>query len=77
MPPSTSMGAALLPARSSSMRISSTLDVLLAIKVCPPNPGLTDMMSTKSTSAATFSIEVTVVEGLSTTPALTPRARMA
>ena len=52
MPPSISIGAAALPARSSSARTSRTLDSLRGMNVWPPKPGLTDMTSTKSTSPA-------------------------
>ena len=38
----------------------------------PPNPGFTDITSTKSTSAATSSIADTGVDGFSTTPAFAP-----
>src|SRR4029079_5831762 len=76
MPPSISTGAAL-PARSSSARTSRTLDSLRGMKVCPPNPGFTDMTRTKSTSPAISSRAPTGVAGLITTPALTPNALMA
>src|SRR5581483_11353831 len=46
MPPSISTRAEGLPTRSSSARTSATFDSLRAIKVWPPNPGLTDMTST-------------------------------
>ena len=47
------------------------------MKRCPPNPGLTDITSTKSTSPATSSIVATGVDGFSTTPAFAPSALMA
>ena len=43
----------------------------------PPKPGFTDMISTKSTSPATFSIADTGVDGFSTTPAFAPSSLMA
>ena len=67
----------VLPARSSGARTSLTLDSLRGMKVCPPKPGLTDMTSTKSTSPAISSSATTGVDGLRTTPALTPSALIA
>ena len=49
-------------------------DSLRGMNAWPPKPGLTDITSTKSTSAAISSSATTGVAGLSTTPALTPSA---
>src|SRR5436190_3291350 len=46
MPPSISIGAAVLPAKSRTRRTSLTLDSLRGIKVWPPKPGFTDMTRT-------------------------------
>mmetsp|Transcript_100081 Transcript_100081/g.266009 ORF Transcript_100081/g.266009 Transcript_100081/m.266009 type:complete len:220 (+) Transcript_100081:396-1055(+) len=43
------------------------------MKLWPPKPGFTDMMSTKSTSSKTYSICDRGVPGLRTTPAMQPR----
>ena len=47
------------------------------MKRWPPKPGFTDMTSTKSTSAATFSSTDTGVDGFSTTPAFAPSSLIA
>ena len=44
----------------------------LSMKLCPPNPGLTVMMSTRSTRSRTLSIASIGVPGLSTTPGRLP-----
>mmetsp|Transcript_2193 Transcript_2193/g.3741 ORF Transcript_2193/g.3741 Transcript_2193/m.3741 type:complete len:259 (-) Transcript_2193:149-925(-) len=49
--------------------ILSTCD---SMKPCPPNPGLTDMIKTRSTSSRTYSICDRGVPGFKTTPARQP-----
>lgn len=46
----------------------------LSMKLWPPNPGLTLMMSTRSTTSSTCSMADRLVAGLSTTPLLQPRS---
>ena len=46
------------------------------MNVWPPNPGFTDITSTWSTFAAISSSATTGVDGLSATPARSPRLRM-
>ena len=46
------------------------------MNVCPPNPGLTDITTTKSRSPAMSSSAEAGVDGLSTAPACAPSARM-
>ena len=48
----------------------------LGMKDCPPNPGFTVMIRTRSTRSRTLSSASTGVPGLSTTPGRFPRARM-
>ena len=50
MPPSTSIGRRVAGARRAAARTARILDSLRGMKVCPPNPGLTDITSTRSTS---------------------------
>src|SRR5439155_2090238 len=76
-PPSTSTGALVLPARSRAARTSRSFASLRGMNVWPPNPGLTDITSTKSRSPAISSRATTGVDGFSTAPALTPSALMA
>src|SRR5688572_6572677 len=76
MPPSISIGAFLLPARSSIPRIAVTFCRLFGMNFCPPKPGFTDITRMKSTSPAISSRAAAGVDGLSTTPALTPRLLM-
>ena len=47
------------------------------MKACPPKPGFTDMINTRSTASSKCSIEVTDVPGFIVTPAFLPRARIA
>mmetsp|Transcript_11334 Transcript_11334/g.21374 ORF Transcript_11334/g.21374 Transcript_11334/m.21374 type:complete len:257 (-) Transcript_11334:161-931(-) len=44
-----------------------------SMKLCPPKPGFTDMISTRSTSARTYSIWESGVPGFRTTPAMQPK----
>jgi hypothetical protein len=53
-------------------RIFSRLD---GSSFCPAKPGFTDITSTKSTSGRISSSEPRGVDGLSATPAFTPRLR--
>ena len=71
IPPSTS-SAARLPTASSSRRARAILSTLRSMNDCPPKPGLTDMTSSRSRSAATSSTATSGVEGLMTTPARHP-----
>src|SRR5688572_3609047 len=76
MPPSISIGAAD-PARLRISRTRRSLSRLWGMNAWPPNPGFTDMTSTKSTSPAMSSSEDAGVAGLMTAPALAPSLLMA
>src|SRR5260221_460506 len=47
------------------------------MKACPPKPGLTDMISTRSIMSITYSMAEIGVPGLSETPAFLPSALIA
>ncbi len=74
-PPSISMGADE-PAAASTARTRRILSRLCGMNFCPPNPGFTDITTTKSRSAAMASSAEAGVDGLSTAPAWAPSARM-
>src|SRR5579872_1825042 len=74
MPPSTSMS---IGRPATSARTCSTFSIAAGMKAWPPKPGLTDITSTRSMMSTTFSIELTGVAGLNTTPAFLPSARIA
>mmetsp|Transcript_27073 Transcript_27073/g.77681 ORF Transcript_27073/g.77681 Transcript_27073/m.77681 type:complete len:303 (-) Transcript_27073:69-977(-) len=52
---------------------SLTLSTCDSMKLWPPKPGFTDMMSTRSTSSRTYSICDRGVPGFRTTPAMQPK----
>src|SRR4029077_14003827 len=76
IPPSTSRKARD-PCAASSSRARRILSFEAGRYVCPPNPGFTVMMSTRSTSATTSSASCSGVAGLSATPASIPLLRAA
>mmetsp|Transcript_20675 Transcript_20675/g.45362 ORF Transcript_20675/g.45362 Transcript_20675/m.45362 type:complete len:219 (+) Transcript_20675:214-870(+) len=72
MPPSTSIHG-LRPLAVQSFLSSLIFCTWESMKLWPPKPGLTDMMSTRSTSARTYSMAERGVPGFRATPARQPR----
>src|SRR5450432_2358238 len=75
IPPSTSSIARLFVSVSRE-RARRTLFAEPAMNDCPPNPGFTVMISSRSSSAATSRTASIDVDGLSATPARHPTSRM-
>src|SRR2546425_3125535 len=75
-PPSTSRNARE-PCAASSSRARRILSFEAGRYVCPPNPGFTVMMSSRSTSATTSSASCSGDPGLSASPASIPLLRAA
>src|SRR5262245_64184241 len=60
-----------------SERTRAIFSAAWGMNACPPKPGLTDMIRTRSTRSSTASRVSTDVPGLSAIPALLPRERIA
>ena len=60
------------PDRSIISRASLSFERLVSMNCCPPKPGFTDMINTRSTSSRTSSSTVSGVDGLKTMPAFEP-----
>src|SRR6185437_3282990 len=75
IPPSTSR-TAWLPAASSSARACRNLASECAMNDWPPNPGFTDMMSSRSRSDATSRTISSGMDGFTATPARQPNSLM-
>src|SRR6185436_19095364 len=75
IPPSISISTSR-PALSINACKRRALSRAWGRKACPPNPGLTDIKSTKSRRGRESTRSSTGVEGFKTTPGAAPRSRM-
>src|SRR5439155_127105 len=75
MPPSTSSQMSLRVA-SMRRRASAILGSTEAMNCWPPNPGFTDMISTRSSPSRVWSRQLSGVAGLRTRPGLQPCSRI-
>ena len=75
IPPSTS-SIARLPTASSIRRARAIRSTLYSMKRCPPKPGFTLMIRSRSISRTISSTVDSEVAGLSVTPAMQPSSLM-